>query len=65
MAKTKDKIIISEKAIQKLLNMCQTNLLIQHEYKEQIQQQGYEINALRKKIDLLEICMQKKRKEEH
>jgi len=65
MAKTKNQVTISEKAIKKLLNMCQTNLLMQHEYKEQIQQQGYEINALRKKIDLLEICVQKKRKEEH
>ena len=65
MAKTKNQVTVSEKSLQKLINICQTNLIFQDEFKNQIQQQGYEINALRKKIELLEICMQKKRKEEH
>lgn len=65
MATKKSSVTISEKALQKLINTCQMHLLFQDEFRHQIQQQGYEINALRKKLDLIEICMRKKRKEEH
>jgi len=65
MAKIKDPITISEKALHQLIKMCQTQTLLYDNYKEQIQQQGYEINVLEKRITLLEICINKKKKLEH
>jgi hypothetical protein len=65
MAKIKDPVTISEKSLQKLITMCQTQNLLHTSYKEQIQQQGYQINVLEKKITLLEICISKKKKQEH
>ena len=64
MAKIKDPVTISEKSLQKLITMCQTQNLLQASYKEQIHQ-GYQINVLEKKITLLEICISKKKKQEH
>jgi len=58
MAKIKDPITISEKALHQLIKLYDN-------YKEQIQQQGYEINVLEKRITLLEICINKKKKLEH
>lgn len=65
MAKIKDPITISEKTLHQLIKMCQTQTLLYDNYKEQIQQQGYEINVLEKRITLLEICINKKKKLEH
>lgn len=65
MAKIKDPVTISEKSLEKLIKMCQTQNLLHASYKEQIQQQGYQINVLEKKITLLEICISKKKKQEH
>ena len=48
MAKIKDPVTISEKSLQKLITMCQTQNLLHASYKEQIQQQGYQINVLEK-----------------
>jgi hypothetical protein len=65
MAKTNNTVTISEKTLKKLIKMCQTVLFMQDECTSQLQQQGYQINTLNKKIDLIEICIKKKKKQEH
>lgn len=65
MAKTTNKVTVNEKTLEKLITMCQVQSKMLKNYAEQMQQQGYEINNLRKKIDLIEVCILKNRKKEH
>lgn len=65
MAKTTNKVTVNEKTLEKLITMCQVQSKMLKNYADQMQQQGYEINNLRKKIDLIEVCMLKNRKKEH
>lgn len=65
MAKTTNKVTVSQKTLEKLITMCQVQSKMLKNYAEQMQQQGYEINNLRKKIDLIEVCILKNRKKEH
>ena len=65
MAKTTNKVTVNEKTLEKLISMCQVQSKMLENYAYQMQQQGYEINNLRKKIDLIEVCILKNRKKEH
>ena len=65
MVKNTNKVTVSQKTLEKLITMCQVQSKILKNYAEQMQQQGYEINNLRKKIDLIEVCILKNRKKEH
>jgi hypothetical protein len=63
MAKVKNFITVEEKTLNQLIKLCQAQTIILDCWKNQIQQQGYETNYLKKKIELIEICIQKKKKE--
>ena len=65
MAKNTNKVTVNEKTLEKLISMCQVQSKMLENYAYQMQQQGYEINDLRKKIDLIEVCILKNRKKEH
>lgn len=65
MVKNTNKVTVSQKTLEKLITMCQVQSKMLKNYAEQMQQQGYEINNLRKKIDLIEVCILKNRKKEH
>jgi hypothetical protein len=65
MAKNTNKVTVYEKTLEKLISMCQVQSKMLENYAYQMQQQGYEINNLRKKIDLIEVCILKNRKKEH
>jgi hypothetical protein len=65
MAKTTNKVTVNEKTLEKLITMCQVQSKMLKNYADQMQQQGYEINNLRKKIDLIEVCILKNRKKDH
>ena len=65
MAKNTNKVTVYEKTLEKLITMCQVKSKMLEDYAYQMQQQGYEINVLRKKIDLIEVCILKNRKKEH
>jgi hypothetical protein len=65
MAKNTNKVTVNEKTLEKLITMCQVQSKMLENYAYQMQQQGYEINNLRKKIDLIEVCILKNRKKEH
>jgi hypothetical protein len=65
MIKNTNKVTVSQKTLEKLITMCQVQSKMLKNYAEQMQQQGYEINNLRKKIDLIEVCILKNRKKEH
>jgi hypothetical protein len=65
MAKNTNKVTVYEKTLEKLITMCQVQSKMLEDYAYQMQQQGYEINVLRKKIDLIEVCILKNRKKEH
>lgn len=65
MAKTTNKVTVNEKTLEKLIIMCQVQSKMLKNYADQMQQQGYKINNLRKKIDLIEVCILKNRKKEH
>ena len=65
MAKNTNKVTVNEKTLEKLITMCQVQSKMLENYAYQMQQQGYEINNLRKKIDLIELCILKNRKKEH
>ena len=65
MAKNTNKVTVYEKTLEKLITMCQVQSKMLENYAYQMQQQGYEINVLRKKIDLIEVCILKTRKKEH
>jgi hypothetical protein len=65
MAKNTNKVTVYEKTLEKLITMCQVQSKMLEDYAYQMQQQGYEINNLRKKIDLIEVCILKNRKKEH
>ena len=61
MAKVKNFITVEEKTLNQLIKLCQAQTIILDYCKNQIQQQGYETNYLKKKIELIEICIQKKK----
>ena len=65
MAKNTNKVTVNEKTLEKLISMCQVQSKMLENYAYQMQQQGNEINVLRKKIDLIEVCILKNRKKEH